>query len=143
MNIAKALEILELDSTANSKDIKKAYRRMAMIYHPDRNPGEDAQQQFIEISEAYEFLNSTKNTSKHKAYNNNPRNKFRNQNHKSRYDYKEYFESREERSKKARESYDREFSKQSDILFHKLYKKYKESYQRKLCRALSYLDRVL
>lgn len=50
-------EVLGLEKGASEADIKKAYRRQAMKYHPDRNPGdEDAESRFKEIKEAYEVL---------------------------------------------------------------------------------------
>jgi DnaJ-class molecular chaperone len=49
--------ILDLDKGANSKEIKKAYRRLALLNHPDRNPEKDAgEERFKEISEAYGVL---------------------------------------------------------------------------------------
>lgn len=50
-------EVLGLSRTADASDIKKAYRQMAMKYHPDRNPGDHtAEESFKEASEAYEVL---------------------------------------------------------------------------------------
>ena len=50
-------EVLGVGKNADSKDIKQAYRRVAMKYHPDRNPeGADAPDRFKEASEAYEIL---------------------------------------------------------------------------------------
>ncbi|MHA7879882.1 MAG: molecular chaperone DnaJ [Saccharospirillum sp.] len=50
-------EVLGVERGADEKDIKKAYRRMAMKYHPDRNPGDaEAEAKFKELSEAYEVL---------------------------------------------------------------------------------------
>jgi molecular chaperone DnaJ len=50
-------EILGLDSEAAEVDIKKAYRRLAMKFHPDRNPDDpSAAERFREASEAYEVL---------------------------------------------------------------------------------------
>ena len=50
-------EILEVARTANDVDIKKSYRRMAMKYHPDRNPNnKEAEARFKEVKEAYEVL---------------------------------------------------------------------------------------
>ena len=50
-------EVLGVAKGADEQDIKKAYRRVAMKYHPDRNPdAPDADQKFKEASEAYEVL---------------------------------------------------------------------------------------
>lgn len=50
-------EVLGVPRDASSNDIKKAYRKLAMQYHPDRNPGDKtAEEKFKEASEAYEVL---------------------------------------------------------------------------------------
>ncbi len=49
-------EILGMDKKASVDDIKKAYRQLAMQYHPDRNKSPDAEEKFKEISEAYAVL---------------------------------------------------------------------------------------
>lgn len=50
-------ELLGVDRSASADEIKKAYRKLALKYHPDRNPGdEEAENAFKEISEAYEVL---------------------------------------------------------------------------------------
>lgn len=50
-------EVLGLSKGASSDDIKKAYRKLAMKFHPDRNPGDkQAESQFKEAAEAYEVL---------------------------------------------------------------------------------------
>jgi hypothetical protein len=48
--------VLELNPGASDIEIKKAYRRLARKYHPDVNPAPDAEDRFIEITEAYESL---------------------------------------------------------------------------------------
>jgi molecular chaperone DnaJ len=50
-------EILGLSKEAGAEEIKKAYRQMAMKYHPDRNPGKkETEEKFKEAAEAYDVL---------------------------------------------------------------------------------------
>lgn len=50
-------EVLSVERTADGDEIKRAYRRLAMKYHPDRNPGDaQAESAFKECAEAYEVL---------------------------------------------------------------------------------------
>ena len=50
-------EILEVPKSANKEEIKKAYRKKAIQYHPDKNPGDKAaEEKFKEAAEAYEIL---------------------------------------------------------------------------------------
>ncbi|VAV90411.1 Chaperone protein DnaJ [hydrothermal vent metagenome] len=59
-------EILEVERGASAGDLKKSYRKKAMQYHPDRNPGDTAAEaKFKEISEAYDIL---KDDQKRAAY---------------------------------------------------------------------------
>jgi len=50
-------EILSVSKKSNGDEIKKAYRKLALQYHPDRNPGnKEAEEKFKEAAEAYEVL---------------------------------------------------------------------------------------
>jgi len=59
-------ETLGVSKTANAEELKKAFRKLAMQHHPDRNPGDaEAEHKFKEVSEAYEIL---KDDQKRAAY---------------------------------------------------------------------------
>jgi len=49
-------EVLGVSKEAGEKDIKSAYRKLAMKYHPDKSDEPDAEDRFKEISEAYAVL---------------------------------------------------------------------------------------
>ena len=52
-------ETLNLSKNASESEIKKAYRKLAIKYHPDKNPGNSAaEQSFKEAAEAYEILSN-------------------------------------------------------------------------------------
>jgi molecular chaperone DnaJ len=60
-------EVLGVEKSASDEEIKKAYRKLAIKYHPDKNPGDKAaEEQFKELGEAYEVLNDAQ---KRAAYN--------------------------------------------------------------------------
>lgn len=62
-------QVLGVPETASATEIKRAYRVLALKCHPDRNPGDlAAEQQFKDLSEAYEILGDTKKRSTYDTF---------------------------------------------------------------------------
>ncbi|GGH74569.1 molecular chaperone DnaJ [Filimonas zeae] len=62
-------EILGVSKTATADEIKKAYRKVAMQFHPDRNPGDkEAEEKFKEAAEAYEILSDADKRAKYDRF---------------------------------------------------------------------------
>ena len=62
-------EVLGVDKNASEEDIKKAYRKIAIKYHPDRNPGsKEAEEKFKEAAEAYDVLHDPQKRQQYDQY---------------------------------------------------------------------------
>jgi molecular chaperone DnaJ len=61
-------EVLGVQKGANTDEVKKAYRKLAMEYHPDRNKAADAEEKFKEISEAYAILSDAEKRQKYDQF---------------------------------------------------------------------------
>ncbi|XP_060763806.1 dnaJ homolog subfamily B member 9 [Neoarius graeffei] len=65
-------EILGVPKDASERQIKKAFHKLAMKYHPDKNKSPDAEAKFREIAEAYETLSDTKRRQEYDQMRSNP-----------------------------------------------------------------------
>jgi len=62
-------QVLGLERSASGEEIKKAYRKMALQFHPDRNPGnKEAEEKFKEAAEAYEVLSDPNKRARYDQY---------------------------------------------------------------------------
>ncbi len=62
-------EVLEVSKSATPEEIKKAYRKKAIQYHPDKNPGDkEAEEKFKEAAEAYEVLSDPQKKARYDQY---------------------------------------------------------------------------
>src|SRR5579863_7597554 len=69
MNKTDYYKVLDVTKSATTDEIKTAYRKLAMKYHPDRNPdNKDAEEKFRQATEAYEILGDTQKRSQYDQF---------------------------------------------------------------------------
>ena len=61
-------DVLGIAREASEEDIKKAFRKLALEYHPDRNKNEGAEDKFKEVNEAYQVLSDAKKRATYDRY---------------------------------------------------------------------------
>jgi len=159
MTREEALKTLELLTGATEAEVKKAYRRLAMRYHPDHNDSAGAKAKFIEVREAYEHLTSQRRYGARSAGQSQPEDKrygtnrsssrpdFRHPNHnfsRSRYAHESYknmsYEERYERARKAAEEF---YTQRSNEIYRKFFEEYKAGWKRKWVMVVAVVATVL
>ena len=141
MTRSEACKILNISISSGDAQVKKAYRRLAMKYHPDRNSSAAAKDKFIEVHEAYQFLiNPTHNaqSTQRQGYDNAGQeraSRFRNAGHnfsRSRYADSSYRQTDyDERYRQARQTADEIFSRKSRELYQVFFDEYISGWKRK------------
>ncbi len=137
MNKSDAYNIMGLSFDASKNEVKHKYRELAKKYHPDINNNKDSISKFIEVSEAYEFLSNNRKKASH--FNKENKN-----NTKRTQNYRPYnYEDQKNRFERANDIFNKEFSKQSNELYERLFYKYRNSNQRKIAIIFSVLGLIV
>jgi hypothetical protein len=142
----EACKLLKISQNASEVEIKKAFRRLAMEFHPDRNNSDDAKSKFIELHEAYSFLLNPKEFDKTHPNNvatngkssQSTQNNWGNQtdfNRKAKAFSQADYES-------ARRAFDDAFERKSVKIYHDFFNDYKNGWKRKFVKFLAIFSGV-
>ena len=151
MTKQEAAKILKLDINANEDQIKKAFRKLAMQFHPDKNNSEEAKSKFIEIYEAYDFLLNKPTYSSPKASYSSPASKYsateshRKPNYQSKPQSNNYNQKAEPftyydyemRYSQARKAYEDAFERRSQHLYAAFLADYQKGWKRKWAKIVA------
>ena len=157
MTLNEAYKILGISSSANEKEVKRVYRKLAMIYHPDKNSAPNAKEKFVEVHDAYEVITnpnkqttasySTSSTTNSRRSASHSGHHFRSRdynfsasNHANRQNREETYEERYERARKAAEEFE---DKKSNKIYEAFLDDYRNSWKRKWVRMVAVAAGIL
>ena len=140
MTRKEALKILNIESVSDPQSLKKAFRKQALKYHPDKNNDINSQDMFINIVEAYEFLQNNKHNRKPNNNNNTFKgNKFRSSHHKFRENNTAPEFTRKERYEYAK----RKFEESEKRVYSNALNEYQSGIKRKITKVMAVIGIAL
>lgn len=135
MNRSTAIKLLGLSESFTDSDLKKAYRKKALKYHPDVNKSSSAKEKFVEIYDAYEYLLNNKrdrqsSTKSSSTWNHRDRRERRRRRTYSPEDF-------EERFQKAKKAAREKMEKEDEMIMEKSFIEYKNGWKRVYMKFLA------
>jgi len=135
----EALKILNIEAPTDAASIKKAYRKQALKYHPDKNNDINSQDMFISIVEAYEFLQNNKNPRKSYKNNSFKGTKFRSSHHKFRENNNAHKYTHQERYEYAK----KKFEETEKKVFSNALNEYQTGIKKKITKIMAVIGLAL